>query len=396
MVNNENNNVYYSYSGPFKKGIDVATHYGFDLIKPIRASAEIKQNIRTRPKFLQERYVDPVHKTAMYFSYAEPLNKNNAPVMLCNTRSAKSKDGGGINLHIFGSSKSIAEALTIKTALTILDEYGKKQLMVDINSLGDRATHKIFLRDFSNHYRKHAGVIGECCRKKIKDDVALLTECNEETCLQVKNDAPKSVGYLTETGISHFKNVLEYMESMDMPYRINPDLIGENPDLGTQTTFVITETVKKYNNEEKIIVARGERYNRCLHSGQSKKIIPTVCIMLDLPGGRTENYKVLKNNKVLNPEFYLIHLGVEAKRKSLYVIETLRRQKIHISQSLVHDGLSKQIKRAETLEVPYVVIMGLKEVKENSVIVRNMNTYSQTTIPVDNLLKYLRKISARV
>jgi len=378
----------YSYSGPFQKGVTVAEHYGFNLAGSLKGVRSLKTNTEPRSVFQKQSYIDPVHKKYIHAKHLDKKDAKNGPLALSLTHGSNKKNGGGLNLYIVGSPKGIAEALLIKTSMTILKEYNKKDFIVDINSLGDVGTYKAFLKDFSGHYRKNINVIGDCCRTKMKNSVPLLAECSNEECLNIRREAPRSIGYLTENGRTHFKSVLEYLESIEIPYRINCDLVGEGPEFGTQTVFTISEVTKNASK----IVARGERYNRCHIENQNRKIPSTVCMSIDIPGGRREEYKVSKDSDKKSPGLYLIHLGVEAKRQSLSLIETLRRQNIEIRQSLVFDGLSQQMQQAESLAVPYSLIVGLKEVKERSVIVRNMNTRAQETVPINNLVRYIKYI----
>jgi histidyl-tRNA synthetase len=58
-------------------------------------------------------------------------------------------------LDVLGSEKSIVDALVIKTAITILEEAGAKNLTVDINSIGDKDCRNSYVRELTNYYKKH-------------------------------------------------------------------------------------------------------------------------------------------------------------------------------------------------------------------------------------------------
>ena len=81
-----------------------------------------------------------------------------------------------------------------------------------------------------------------------------------------------------------------------------------------------------------------------------------------------------------------------AKQKSLEIIETLRKVKIPVLQSISDDKLAPQLEQAENMHATFVIIMGQKEAMENSIIVRNMLTRSQETIEISKLGEYLKKI----
>src|SRR5690606_21961715 len=95
---------------------------------------------------------------------------------------------------------------------------------------------------------------------------------------------------------------------------------------------------------------------------------------------------------VQKSKFYLIQLGFNAKLRAVPLIERLRRANISITHSLSKDKLSSQLGTAENLHLPYVLIIGQKEALENSVVVRNVETRSQETVPMDSIVEYLKKL----
>ena len=82
----------------------------------------------------------------------------------------------------------------------------------------------------------------------------------------------------------------------------------------------------------------------------------------------------------------------EARLQSLYIIENLRRRNIPILQSIIEDGLIKQMANAEDTHVTHTIIMGVKEVREKFVIVRNMETHAQESISIEHLPIYLKQV----
>jgi histidyl-tRNA synthetase len=92
------------------------------------------------------------------------------------------------------------------------------------------------------------------------------------------------------------------------------------------------------------------------------------------------------------PKVYFIQIGLEAKLKSLNVIEILRKAHVPMIQALSKDSLSAQLAVAEKSGAPFAIIFGQKEAMEKSVIVRNMETRSQETVPLAQLHDYLKHL----
>lgn len=286
------------------------------------------------------------------------------------------------NLHIMGAHKSIAEATIIKTIMVILEEEGYKDLTVEINSLGDKDSIAKFNRELVAYYRKNISSLPADCKQTLKRDPLELLECSHEKCKELAVQAPKSLSYLTEKGRTHFKEVLEYLESMKIPYNINHALVGKR---------FAAETVFEVRTAEGQMVALGMRYDALSKRIGLKKEVAAVGAQLVFQS--TEREKIKKGSPVTKkPKFYFIQLGFDAKLKSLRVIEILRQAKVPLYQSLSKDKLQGQMAVAENLKIPYTIIMGQKEAMEDSVIVRDMPTRSQNTVKIDELAKYIEKL----
>ena len=290
-------------------------------------------------------------------------------------------------LEIIGTTKSIAEATLIKTSLELLKNEGYKNLTIDINSIGDKDSLVRLIRELTNYYRKHISDLPAPCRHLLKKDVFEVLLYPDEKCLLLREDAPKPMNYLSELSQQHFREVLEFLERMDIPYQIISSLVG-NKKYVNHVVFEIR--CGEAGDPKSEILARGFRYNGIAKKIGSRKEIPAVGVALSFKAQPLHhgNRKIsMKKCKV-----YFIQLGFEAKSKSLKVIETLSKEKIPLQQSLSKDKLSAQLSAAEHMKIPYVLIMGQKEAMEDSVIVRNMTTRSQNTVSIRELSAYLKKL----
>lgn len=243
-----------------------------------------------------------------------------------------------------------------------------------------------YIRELSLYFKKSQHEWPTDCRNKIKRDIFEIFNCTEDKCLELQEDAPKSISYLSEPSRRYFMEVIEYLNSLQIPYTINHKLIGSR-GYCSGTLFEILAT----NKDTTHVIALGERYNTLVKKIWGKKDIPAIGAAISIYNAqvKTEKKRIPSLKK---PKFYFIQLGHDAKLKSLQVLETLRQAKIPVYQSLSKDKLLGQIASAEKMQIQYVLIMGQKEAIENSMVVRNMNTRSQDTVLLSELVAYLKKL----
>lgn len=290
-------------------------------------------------------------------------------------------------LEIIGANKSIAEAILIQASLAILTDAGEKDLHVEINSIGDKESLARFAREITAYYRKNMSALPLKCRDTLKKDVFSLLGCDHEACMKLALDCPKSINFLTERSRQHFKEVLEYLEILEIPYTINNALVA-NRDFCSEIVFEIRKADPKAHP-----LAIGIRYDTLARRLGAKKDLPAVGVSLAL-SGKPAKGDVLKQSavaKILNPQICFMQLGFEAKLKSLKVVEILRQAKVPLVQSLAKDKMAGQVGMVEKTQVPIVVIMGKKEAMEDSVIVRETSTRSQETVLLTDVAARLKK-----
>lgn len=385
------------------KGIDeameAAIYYGFSPIEtPIiekidfdKASELFEENSAPRGPIVS-RPMETIleEKSSLLRYYVEKnLIAEPQPIMFSyrddgssNKQKKTAAKHQSLNLQMFGSGKSISEIVLIKTALALLSDSGIEDISVDINSIGDKESTNKFVRELANYYRKNINKMSPHCRQLFKKDAFLLLESDKkECCISLNEEAPKAISFLSEPSRQHFKEVLEGLEMLNIPYRINNNLIPDRRH-SSQTIFEIT----KGNENKKEVVASGGRYDGLAKKLGLKKDIPAIGLKISSKNLRN----VASHSKIKAPSFFFLQLGFETKLKGLNIIEMLRKSKILVCQSLSRDMMGGQIALAEKMKMPYALIMGKKESMENTVMVRDMNTRSQETVPAGNLVAYLK------
>ena len=103
----------------------------------------------------------------------------------------------------------------------------------------------------------------------------------------------------------------------------------------------------------------------------------------------------LKKQKVAvpalpGPKVFIAYLGDEAKEGALKLAATLRGAGIGAIEALGAKSLKAQLRQANNLSLPYAVIIGEEEVKAGTVILRDMVSSEQKSVPVGKLQGLLK------
>lgn len=294
-------------------------------------------------------------------------------------------------LEILNVSKAAAEAIIMKTAWTILLDCGCKDMKIEINSIGDKESFAKFERELHVYFRKNMhNLSGELIQKFKENNLSILSPAEKKDDL-FRAEAPKSISSMSESSRDHFKEVLEFLECLSLPYQINDSLMP-NKHYASDTVFEIKGVTEKSGQE--ILLCAGGRYNYLARRAEYKKDVPAVGASIFYPKKavlKKRRRKILFE-KIKPARFYLVQLGHLAKFQTLGIVEMLRQENIPVYHSLVKENIGGQLASAEYLKVSHLLIIGQKEAIENSVAVRSTDLRVQETVKVDELSDYLKRI----
>jgi histidyl-tRNA synthetase len=284
-----------------------------------------------------------------------------------------------IQFHALGVEHAIADVVLIRAIRALMQDLGKTGLTVRINSMGDKETRSRFARELTTFFRKHGSNLPENCVNCAKRDIfeaAELLAAEDD-----KGSMPSPTDHLSEASRKHFETVLEYLESTDTPYELAPELLSR----GTSWT----ETCFEIAHDEKL-AAWGSRYND-LAKLFFKSAVPSIGAVIRITADSRETIPATKERST--PRFVFVHIGDEAKRVSMMMVDDLRRARIPLAQSIGVQSLTEQMRLVDTINPQYVLIMGRKEALERNVILRERANHTETYIPLDSLIERLKIVA---
>jgi len=293
------------------------------------------------------------------------------------------RDFAEFSLQLIGASSSLGDIFVLKTVLTILQEVGVRAKEIRLNSVGDRESQGRYAKELALYVRKRLGAIPVACKQGVLENPLSLLSCQDATCKGLAAEAPRSLSFLSEGSREHLREVLERLDRIELPYRIDDSLT--NDARASRVLFSLD-----FEEHPLVEAVRGGRYDEYLRriTGRKEGMGVRAGILFRKRGLERRDPQI----KVSRPaRIYFVQLGPEAKFKGLEVLEVLRRAHIPIYQSFESDKLSPQLEEATRLHVPYLMIMGHKEALENAVIVRNVGNRMQHIVHIGELPVFLKR-----
>jgi len=287
-----------------------------------------------------------------------------------------------------GDASPSTDSQIIQMSYDVLKELGFKNLTIEVNSIGDSECRPYFKKILTSYFKSRRSSLCGDCQRRLKENPLRILDCKEEKCQRVKAGAPQIIDHLCEKCHAHFKEVLEFLDELELPYTLNPYLV-RGLDYYTKTVFEIVETSEdgkslgsltgggRYDNLAKML--GGVEVPACGVAAGMERVVSLMKSREMKTGPKTEE-----------PKIFLAQLGTLAKRKSMKLFEEFRSAKIPVAESFSKDSLKTQLRTANKMGIKWVLIFGQKEALENFITLRDMDTGTQKEIKLDKVVEEMQ------
>ncbi|MFC1617809.1 histidine--tRNA ligase [Patescibacteria group bacterium] len=295
-----------------------------------------------------------------------------------------------INWEIYGGEKSALDAQIIQIAWRLFQRLGISDIVIQLNSIGCRDCRPVYRQQLLDYYRPYANKLCADCKKRLKSNPLRVLDCKEEKCQRVAANAPQMFDNLCDNCHDHFKQLLEILDELDIPYMLNAKIV-RGLDYYSRTVFEVWPADEGKSELAQSAFGGGGRYDGLFEvlGGQPT---PAVGIALGVERIMLE----MKEREIEPPArpvpaIFLAQLGEKAKKQCFKIFEELYLADIDVIESLGRDSLKSQLKQAEKKNVVFTLILGQKEAVDGTMIVRDMESGVQEVVSQDGLIKYLRE-----
>ena len=277
------------------------------------------------------------------------------------------------------------DAEVIDMARQFFTSLGLRHFSLQINSIGCKKCRPDYLSVLTNHYAPHTRELCSDCKTRLKRNPLRLLDCKKSSCQQIASSAPKSTDYLCPECDQHFNLLKRYLGLLEIPFEVNHRLV-RGLDYYTRTVFEIQPEEERAQST----LGGGGRYDDLIEELGGKPTpalgiaIGIERIILDL---KKQNVPI---PPLPGPQVFIACIGEEARAVAIKLAATLRRAGIGAIEAVGSRSLKAQLRQANTLNVPRTVIIGDEEVKTATVILRDMTTSQQKTVPLDRLPEEIR------
>ncbi len=285
-----------------------------------------------------------------------------------------------------GSSSYLSDVDVIALAYTILQTLGLEDIKVKINTLGDEESRNAYKAALKEYFADKVDSMCDDCKERYNLNPLRILDCKVPEDQEIVKGAPKMLDYISIPSKQRFDNVLESLESLQIPFEVDDTLV-RGLDYYSETVFEFHYTSNK-----------GTDYGALGAGGHYDKLVAEMGGP-DLSGvgfsfGIERIISVMVDDGLLDDvadacEIYVLPMSEETKQVALELAMMLRCEMHRVEVNLEGGKIGNQIKKAVKHHAELAIIIGEDELKNGTVIIKKLNEESQEVVPVDNIVEYI-------
>ena len=189
-------------------------------------------------------------------------------------------------------------------------------------------------------------------------------------------------------GILELKELFSYLKIMGIKDAVFDISLARGQAYYTGT--VVEAYMKK--NEVTSSIAGGGRYDKMIGGfTDSNREIPAVGVSFGItPVMEVMKIKKAKQDMQKKTPAKVYVIPINTVEQSLKIVQKLREEGVSADFSLGKKGVSKNLQYADSLGIPYAIIIGEKELKSKKVLLRDMDLGTEQMLSIERVIKKLR------
>lgn len=285
-----------------------------------------------------------------------------------------------LGVECFGSKNPATDVETIAMAYQLFNTLGIKDVTLHLNSLGNtesRLAYRQALIDYLTPMRESLSKDSQ--RRLDENPLRVLDSKEKEDKVAVKN-APSILDYLDEESQAHFDEVRTMLDSLNIPYVIDTNMV-RGLDYYNHTIFEFITTIDK----SELTICAGGRYDSLVEYFGGPETagfgfglgLERLLLVLDKQG--------IELPVEENLDVYIAVLGSGANGKALELVQAIRYQGFKAERDYLGRKIKAQFKSADTFKAKTVITLGESEVESGQVNVKNNATREEVTVSFEEL-----------
>ena len=285
-----------------------------------------------------------------------------------------------LGVECFGSKNPATDVETIAMAYQLFNTLGIKDVTLHLNSLGNTDSRLAYSQALIDYLTPMRESLSKDSQRRLEENPLRVLDSKEKEDKVAVENAPSILDYLDEESQTHFDEVRAMLDSLNIPYVIDTNMV-RGLDYYNHTIFEFITTIDK----SELTICAGGRYDSLVEYFGGPETagfgfglgLERLLLVLDKQGIKLPVEESL--------DVYIAVLGSGANGKALELVQSIRYQGFKAERDYLGRKIKAQFKSADTFKAKTVITLGESEVESGVVKVKNNATREEVTVSFEEL-----------
>ena len=287
-----------------------------------------------------------------------------------------------LGVECFGSKNPATDVETIAMAYQLFNTLGIKDVTLHLNSLGNTESRLAYRQALIDYLTPMRDTLSKDSQRRLDENPLRVLDSKEKEDKVAVENAPSILDYLDDESQAHFDEVRAMLDSLNIPYVIDTNMV-RGLDYYNHTIFEFITTIDK----SELTICAGGRYDSLVEYFGGPETagfgfglgLERLLLVLDKQG--------IELPVEENLDVYIAVLGSGANGKALELVQAIRYQGFKAERDYLGRKIKAQFKSADTFKAKTVITLGESEVESGQVNVKNNSTREEVTVSFEELTK---------
>ena len=287
-----------------------------------------------------------------------------------------------LGVECFGSKNPATDVETIAMAYQLFNTLGIKDVTLHLNSLGNTESRLAYRQALIDYLTPMRESLSKDSQRRLDENPLRVLDSKEKEDKVAVENAPSILDYLDDESQAHFDEVRAMLDSLNIPYVIDTNMV-RGLDYYNYTIFEFITTIDK----SELTICAGGRYDSLVEYFGGPETagfgfglgLERLLLVLDKQGIELPVEESL--------DVYIAVLGSGANGKALELVQAIRYQGFKAERDYLGRKIKAQFKSADTFKAKTVITLGESEVESGQVNVKNNSTREEVTVSFEELTK---------
>lgn len=285
-----------------------------------------------------------------------------------------------IGAECFGSSNPATDVEMIAMAAQFFKDIGITNVSLELNSLGNPESRAAYRQALIDYLTPLKASLSADSQRRLEENPLRVLDSKEPEDKAAVEGAPSILDYLDEESSAYFAAVRSMLETLQIPYVINTNMV-RGLDYYNHTIFEFTTEVAG----SQLTICAGGRYDGLVAYFGGPETpgvgfgmgLERLLLVLDKQGVELPIETAL--------DVYVAVLGTGANGRALELVQALRAQGFATERDYLDRKLKAQFKSADIFKAKTLITLGESEVESGQVTVKNNHNREEITVSLDKI-----------